>query len=118
MWWIHAARERAQHVFAEEAHDLLASLTNAREEAFARSGLAVRWSGRHSSVLDLADACDVLARWSCRTGVCHICVTPLLSGDVTYDPDPLEPPASTEALICRARPATDVVLDLWRRKHQ
>jgi hypothetical protein len=36
----------------------------------------------------------------------------LLSGDITYSPDPLELPADGEVLICCARPATDVVLDM------
>jgi hypothetical protein len=49
--------------------------------------------------------------WSWRTGVWHTCVTPLPSGDVTYCPQPLEPPAGGEALICRAQPGTDLVLD-------
>ncbi|GLW11676.1 sulfurase [Microtetraspora sp. NBRC 13810] len=79
---------------------------------FARSGLSVRWSPRHGSVLDLADACDVPTRWSCRTGVCHTCVTPLLAGDVDYSPVPLEPAGSGEVLICCARPREDLVLDL------
>ncbi|MEV4567932.1 MOSC and FAD-binding oxidoreductase domain-containing protein [Nonomuraea sp. NPDC049419] len=79
---------------------------------FARSGLAVAWSPRHRSLLDLADACDVPTRWSCRTGVCHTCATPLLSGDVDYAPDPLEPPPAGQALICCSRPRHDVVLDL------
>jgi ferredoxin len=35
----------------------------------------------------------VPTRWSCRTGVCHTCVTPILSGDITYAPEPLELPA-------------------------
>jgi ferredoxin-NADP reductase/MOSC domain-containing protein YiiM len=77
---------------------------------FARSGLTVRSDG--SSLLDLADACDVPTRWSCRTGVCHTCVTPLLSGDISYHPAPLEPPAAGQLLICCARPGTDLVLDL------
>ena len=38
--------------------------------------------------------------------------TPLLSGDVTYSPDPLEPPADGEVLICCAQPSADVVLDM------
>ncbi|HVX45462.1 MAG TPA: MOSC and FAD-binding oxidoreductase domain-containing protein [Mycobacteriales bacterium] len=79
---------------------------------FARSGLTVRWDDRHGSVLELADACDVPTRWSCRTGVCHTCVTPLLSGDIAYRPDPLEMPPPGEALICCARPCTDLVVDL------
>jgi ferredoxin-NADP reductase/MOSC domain-containing protein YiiM len=79
---------------------------------FARSGLIVRWSGRDPSLLELADACDVPTRWSCRTGVCHTCVTPILSGAVSYAPDPLEPPGPGEVLVCCSQPDGDVVLDL------
>jgi ferredoxin-NADP reductase/MOSC domain-containing protein YiiM len=79
---------------------------------FARSGITTPFGNEWRSVLDLADACDVPTRWSCRTGVCHTCVTPLLSGDITYAPAPLEPPADGEVLICCARPGTDIVLDM------
>jgi ferredoxin-NADP reductase/MOSC domain-containing protein YiiM len=79
---------------------------------FARSGITVPFAADRRSVLDLADACDVPTRWSCRTGVCHTCITPLLSGDITYSPDPLDPPADGQVLICCARPSTDVVLDM------
>jgi len=79
---------------------------------FARSGISAPFGTSSRSVLELADACDVPARWSCRTGVCHTCTTPLLSGGVTYSPDPLEPPADGEVLICCARPSTDLVLDM------
>ena len=79
---------------------------------FARSGISAPFGTASRSVLELADACDVPARWSCRTGVCHTCTTPLLSGGVTYSPDPLEPPADGEVLICCARPSTDLVLDM------
>ena len=79
---------------------------------FARSGIATRFGAAGHSLLDLADACDVPTRWSCRTGVCHTCTTPLLSGDVSYAPDPLEPPADGEVLICCAQPSADVVLDM------
>jgi ferredoxin-NADP reductase/MOSC domain-containing protein YiiM len=79
---------------------------------FARSGITTAFPAAGGSVLDLADACDVPTRWSCRTGVCHTCVTPLLSGQVSYAPEPLEPPAGGQVLICCARPDTDVVLDM------
>jgi ferredoxin-NADP reductase len=79
---------------------------------FARSGITAAFGSRWRSVLELADACDVPARWSCRTGVCHTCVTPVLSGQVGYRPDPLEPPADGQLLICCARPGTDLVVDM------
>jgi ferredoxin-NADP reductase/MOSC domain-containing protein YiiM/ferredoxin len=79
---------------------------------FARSDLAIRWSDDYSSLLELAEACDVPVRWSCRTGVCHNCETTLIAGTVAYNPDPVEPPADGSALICCSQPRDDVVLDL------
>ncbi len=64
--------------------------------SFARSGVTAAWDPRYSSVLELAEACDVPVRWSCRTGVCHSCETALISGDVAYDPAPSTSPP-TEA---------------------
>ena len=79
---------------------------------FARSNLAIPWNGEYASLLELAEACDVPVRWSCRTGVCRTCETTLIAGKVGYDPDPVEPPADGSALICCAQPRDDVVLDL------
>jgi ferredoxin-NADP reductase len=79
---------------------------------FARSGLSTPFTSTVRSLLELADACDVPSRWSCRTGVCHTCITPLLSGHISYSPDPLEPPPDGRILICCARPDTDIVLDM------
>ena len=79
---------------------------------FARSNLAIPWSGDYSSLLELAEACDVPVRWSCRTGVCHTCETTVIAGDVGYRPDPVEPPADGSVLICCSQPRDDVALDL------
>ena len=79
---------------------------------FARSDLSVPWSNDFGSLLELAEACDVPVRWSCRTGVCHNCETTLIAGDLDYNPDPVEPPAEGSALICCSRPRDDLVLDL------
>jgi ferredoxin-NADP reductase/MOSC domain-containing protein YiiM/ferredoxin len=78
---------------------------------FARSNLTIPWSDEFASLLELAEACDVPVRWSCRTGVCHNCETTLIAGSVDYNPDPVEPPADGSALICCSRPHNDVVLD-------
>jgi ferredoxin-NADP reductase/MOSC domain-containing protein YiiM/ferredoxin len=80
--------------------------------SFARSNLTVPWGDAYGSLLDLAEACDVPVRWSCRTGVCHNCESGLLSGEVNYEPEPVDPPAEGNVLTCSARPVGPVVLDL------
>ncbi|MGW5663562.1 MOSC domain-containing protein [Streptomyces sp. NPDC003758] len=79
---------------------------------FARSGITTPWSPTHATLLDLAEACDIPTRWSCRTGVCHTCITHLVAGDITYTTQPLESPESGTILICCSEPTTEVVLDL------
>ncbi|MDH2400329.1 MOSC and FAD-binding oxidoreductase domain-containing protein [Bradyrhizobium sp. SSUT18] len=80
--------------------------------SFARSGLNVCWGPSYASLLELAEACDVPVRWSCRTGVCHNCESGLIAGAVGYAPDPLDGPADGNVLICCSRPRSDVVIDL------
>jgi ferredoxin-NADP reductase len=80
--------------------------------SFARSGIEVNWDPQYQSVLELAEACDVPVRWSCRTGVCHTCETAMVSGSVTYNPEPLQPPADGDVLICCCRPDGELALDL------
>jgi ferredoxin-NADP reductase len=82
------------------------------EIAFARSGITARWSAGYGSLLEFAEACDVPVRWSCRTGVCHTCETPLMSGAVRYSPEPVDEPGEGSALICCSTPSRPVVLDL------
>ena len=81
--------------------------------SFARSGIAVHWkASAYQSLLELAEACDVPVRWACRTGVCHNCESGLVSGAITYEPQPLEPPADGNLLVCCSQPTGDVVIDL------
>ena len=55
---------------------------------FARSDLAIPWSDAYASLLELAEACDVPVRWSCRTGVCQTCETTLIAGRRRLQPRP------------------------------
>ncbi len=80
--------------------------------SFARSGITAAWDPKFASLLELAEACDVQVRWSCRTGVCHTCMTGLIAGSIVYNPEPLEMPAPGNILVCCSRPNTDVTLDL------
>src|SRR5208283_5185240 len=52
--------------------------------SFARSGITVAWDSKFASLLELAEACDVPVRWSCRAGVCHTCMTGLIGGSFIY----------------------------------
>jgi ferredoxin-NADP reductase len=100
------ASTRAPHLPKDDANTgLLVS--------FARSGIAAHWrASAYQSILELAEACDVPVRWSCRTGVCHNCESGLISGRVAYEPQPLEKPADGNLLVCCTQPIGDVVIDL------
>ncbi len=81
--------------------------------SFARSGIAAHWNASaYQSILELAEACDVPVRWSCRTGVCHSCESGLVSGNVVYAPPPLDQAADGNVLVCCAQPGSDLVIDL------
>lgn len=80
--------------------------------SFARSGITAAWDPKFGSLLELAEACDVPVRWSCRTGVCHTCMTGLIGGSIIYNPEPLERPASGNVLVCCSQPNAGVTLDL------
>ena len=80
--------------------------------SFVRTGLSVSWDDAFTNILELAEACDVPVRWSCRTGVCHTCETGLLDGTVAYDPEPLERPGDGNLLVCCSRPGSNLAVDL------
>jgi ferredoxin-NADP reductase/MOSC domain-containing protein YiiM/ferredoxin len=81
--------------------------------SFSRSGIAAHWNpSAHGSLLELAEACDVPVRWSCRSGVCHNCECGLVSGEVVYGPEPLDKPADGNLLICCSQPVGDIAIDL------
>jgi ferredoxin-NADP reductase/MOSC domain-containing protein YiiM len=82
------------------------------EVSFARSGLNATWDPKFANLLEFAEACDVPVRWSCRTGVCHMCESGLIAGSVAYDPEPLEVPAEGNLLICCSRPNGNIAIDL------
>jgi len=80
--------------------------------SFARSGITAAWDPKFASLLELAEACDVPVRWSCRSGVCHTCMTGLIGGSIIYNPEPLERPVTGNVLVCCSQPSAGVTLDL------
>jgi len=88
------------------------SVGNGPNVSFTRSGLTVPWDARFGSILEFAEACEVPVRWACRAGVCHTCETALYDGTTRYAPQPLDPPADGNLLICCSTPLTPIELDL------
>jgi Oxidoreductase NAD-binding domain len=79
---------------------------------FSRSGFGAPWAGqRYASPLEFAEACDVLTRWACCSGVCHVCSTPIVSGVVRCVDNPPVPPGG-EVLVCSCQPDGPIVLDM------
>lgn len=93
-------------------HPPLDSRGNGPTVSFTRSGLAIPWDNRFKSLLEFAEACDIPVKWSCRTGVCHMCECGLLNGNLCYEPEPLDRPAAGNALICCSIPSSGVDLEL------
>ena len=97
---------------AAKAPDTSAMNNSGPLVTFARTGLAAPWASRYANLLELAEACRVPVQWACRTGVCHTCETGLVAGAVDYDPEPVEPPAAGNVLVCCSRPVDEVVVEL------
>ncbi|MFK7766163.1 MAG: 2Fe-2S iron-sulfur cluster-binding protein [Mariniblastus sp.] len=78
---------------------------------FATSGTIVRWDSDSESLLELAEANDIVIESGCRAGSCGTCETSVLKGKVTYDdPQNIDCPPG-KCLACVARPDGPVELD-------
>ncbi len=79
---------------------------------FAKSGISTHWSESVSSLLELAEANGLTPAFSCRTGTCSSCESRLISGEITYDPEPFMEAQQDHIFICCAKPVSDVNIDL------
>ncbi len=89
-----------------------AELVGGIEIAFARSGLTVGWDSGCDSILDLAERHGLNPAYSCRSGICHTCISELAEGEVDYLEAPLVDPGLGQVLICCARPKTSLVIEI------
>lgn len=79
---------------------------------FRASGLRIQWDSEAHSLLDFAEAQGLTPVFSCRMGICATCASPLLSGEVDYFEEPLDPPPPGAVLLCCARPRGSIVIDI------
>lgn len=76
-----------------------------------RSGITLAWTAEDGTLLDLLGMHDVAVEASCRSGICQTCAARIVSGSVAYPPG-ISSEGPSQVLLCSARPAGDLVLDL------
>ena len=74
------------------------------------AGLPPRGIRNSKALLELAEARDVPVRWSCQTGVCHTCMTGLIDGPITYNP---ELPEMASSALLEPMP-TKAIIAAWK----
>lgn len=70
------------------------------------------WDSEAENLLEFLEDQDIFPDNSCRGGMCQTCMTRLLSGSITYVIDPSVQIDTDHVLLCSARPASDITLDL------
>ena len=78
---------------------------------FSRTGKSLTWEPSAGSLLELAEANDIVMDSGCRAGNCGTCVTAVKSGELDYLEDPGTTIESGSCLACIAKPTSDIVLD-------
>ena len=81
---------------------------------FARSDISSEWSRERGTLLEFAESLGLAPQFSCRSGICGTCATPILGGAVDYLEEPVAPREPGEVLLCSSvpRPGAEIVLDL------
>ena len=87
-------------------------LTGELQVTFARSGMTAAWDPDCETILDLAEKQGLSPPYSCRSGICHTCISEVVEGDVEYLEEPLDTPGPDHVLICCARPKSRLVIEL------
>lgn len=101
------AFQQSTPIFVEEDLNILT-----RTVSLTQSGRSFAWADGYGNLLNLLEKHDIYPMSSCREGTCMSCSTRMISGTVTYDPEPFGDPFEGEILLCCARPETDIELDL------
>ncbi len=123
---VDAAVSRAAHVPAQPepptaASELAAQPSesgNAGEQGatqrvtFLPDGRQAQWHEDCPSLLDLAEEAGLSPDFNCRAGLCNTCMCTLVSGEVDYFEEPLDPVPDGKVLLCCSRPRAAVVVEL------
>ena len=79
---------------------------------FLPDGRQAQWHEDCPSLLDLAEETGLKPDFNCRAGLCNTCMCTLVSGEVDYFEDPLDPVPEGKVLLCCSRPRGAVAVEL------
>lgn len=78
---------------------------------FSRTGKSLKWHPDSGTLLEFAEANDIVIDSGCRAGNCGTCVTAIQSGELDYLEDSGTAIESGCCLACIAVPKTDIVVE-------
>lgn len=84
----------------------------AQTVTFLPDGRQAQWHEDCPSLLDLAEATGLSPDFNCRAGLCNTCMCTLVSGEVDYFEEPLDPVPEGKVLLCCSRPRGPVAVEL------
>jgi NAD(P)H-flavin reductase len=78
---------------------------------FKPSDITANWSSesQDDSILSLAESVGLKLKFGCRSGVCGSCTSMITQGSVSYNSEPSATLLPGSALICIARPASEML---------
>lgn len=79
---------------------------------FLPDGRQAQWHEDCPSLLDLAEETGLSPDFNCRAGLCNTCMCTLVSGEVDYFEEPLDPVPEGKVLLCCSRPRGPVAVEL------
>lgn len=79
---------------------------------FLPDGRQAQWHEDCPSLLDLAEETGLSPDFNCRAGLCNTCMCTLVSGEVNYFEEPLDPVPEGKVLLCCSRPRGPVAVEL------
>ncbi len=96
---------------ASQAVEVAAKSADDISVTFSKSGKACTWDPAAASLLEFAEANDVVIDSGCQVGNCNTCWTAIKDGDVNYVHEPDTMPEKGSCLTCVSIPAGNLVLD-------
>ncbi len=79
---------------------------------FTESQKEAVWDEKHASILELAESIGLNPPYSCRMGICTTCESKLVSGNITYNPEPENDPVTGNLFLCCSQPTSDVEIEI------